>query len=106
MKFYIAALLALSAAAVKNAELDAHIDYMMKTPPTCPPEPSAEEQAAGEENPEAVFDMIDQDNNGGIDAREGFEALYCAASYGWISEDEARMAFKYLASFAGDDGLL
>ena len=40
MKFYAAALLALSAAAVKVADLDAEIDKMMETPPACPPEPS------------------------------------------------------------------
>ena len=103
MKFYAAALLALSAAAIKVADLDAEIDKMMETPPTCPPEPSQADQDAAEDNPEAVFDLIDQDGSGKIDAREGFEALYCAASYGWISEEDARGVFKYLAKFAGDD---
>ena len=106
MKFYAAALLALSAAAVKVADLDAEIDAMMKTPPTCGDEPSKADQDKGKDNPEAVFDMIDADGSGGISAQEGFDALYCAASWGWISEDEARMAFKYLAGFAGDDGEL
>ena len=68
MKFYAAALLALSAAAVKVADLDAEIDAMMKTPPTCGDEPSQADQDKGKDNPEAVFDMIDADGSGGISA--------------------------------------
>ena len=90
-------------AAPSEEEIDAHIDMLLETPPTCPPKPSEEEVEAGKEDPEAVFDLIDQDGSGEIDDKEGFDALYCAVEYGMIDEGTARDAFKFLAVYAGDD---
>lgn len=89
-----------------DAELDAEIERQLKTPPQCPERPSEDEIEAGKEDPEAVFDTIDRDGSGAIDAKEGFDALYCAVEWEMISEDEARGAFKYLAKAAGKDGKL
>jgi len=70
----------------------------------CPAEPSeAEVKAAG---PEGVFDKIDADGSGDIDAAEGEAALKCMVEWKWMTEDEAKAAFEYLASHAGDDGKL
>jgi len=76
----------------------------MKTPPKCPEPPTEAEIQAGKDDPEAVFDLVDKDGSGKIDSKEGFDALYCAAEYGMISEEDAKAAFKYLAKAAGKDG--
>ena len=70
----------------------------------CGPKPSEEEMDAA--TPEDVFDAIDADGSGDIDAEEGEAALRCAVEWELISEDEAVAAFEYLAGAAGDDGLL
>ena len=44
-----------------EAELDAHIDELLKTPPECPPKPSEDEIEAGKQDPEKVFELVDQD---------------------------------------------
>jgi hypothetical protein len=53
--------------------------------------------------PEGVFDKIDSDKSGDIDAEEGKFALGCAVEWGLISQDEAEAAFEFLAKAAGDD---
>merc|ERR1711981_176738 len=119
MKIFAAALLAIVSQAISlkeeggemkpkkgppsEAEIDAHIDMLLEDPPQCPDEPSGEDVEAGKEDPEAVFDMIDQDGSGEIDDKEGFDALYCAVEWGWIDEGMARDAYKFLAVAAGDD---
>jgi Ca2+-binding EF-hand superfamily protein len=57
-------------------------------------------------SPEDVFNTIDTDGSGDIDALEGVHALGCAVEWGLISTDDAIEAFEYLGSHAGDDGLL
>ena len=89
-----------------DAELDAEIERQLKNPPQCPEKPSEDEIEAGKEDPEKVFDTIDRDGSGEIDAKEGFDALYCAVEWEMISEEDARAAFKYLGKAAGKDGKL
>merc|ERR1712024_62022 len=43
-------------------------------PPECGPKPVG----AGDMSPKQVFDDIDKNKSGSVDAQEGFNALYCA----------------------------
>lgn len=67
----------------------------------CGPAPSQAEMDAA--TLEGVFDEIDADGSGDIDAEEGKAALGCAVEWGLISQDEADEAFAFLAKAAGDD---
>ena len=71
-------------------------------PPDCGEKPEGIEEAT----PEEIFGKIDQDGSGAVDAKEGFEALYCLVEWGMMSEDEAFAAFEHIGSFAGDDDVV
>ena len=113
MKVFAAALLAIAAQSISlrdgptDAEIEAEIAKQMKRPmPQCPPPPSDEQIAAAVADPESVFDAVDQDGSGKVDADEAADALKCAVKAGLLSEDEAKEAFKGLAKAAGKDGKL
>jgi hypothetical protein len=53
--------------------------------------------------PEEIFGTIDQDDSGAVDAKEGFESLYCLVEWGIMTEDEAFAAFDHIGSYAGED---
>ena len=102
MKFFAAALLAVAASAVM-VQKDADAPF---PDPTCPAKPTKKEQDAAKANPESVFDKIDVDGSGKISPQEGYNALYCAVDWGFITKDQAITAGKYLLKVAGDDKLL
>ena len=56
---------------------------------SCGPKPTSEQEAAAEQNPEAVFDLIDADGSGDIDAAEGKFALGCAVEWGYMDKADA-----------------
>ena len=101
MKFFAAALLAVAASAIMVQK-----DAKPFPDPVCPDKPTKEEQAAAKENPELVFDKIDTDGSGKIDAQEGYNALFCAVQWKFITKEEAIAAGEYLVGAAGDDKLL
>ena len=94
MKFFAATLLAVAAAAVKIQQEDGELP----PPPKCPPPPSEDAEL------EDIFDMIDQDDSGDIDEAEGLDALFCAAEYGMIEEDDFDEAIAMFKGAAGTDG--
>ena len=83
MKFFAAALLAVAASAVM-VQKDADAPF---PDPTCPAKPTKKEQDAAKANPESVFDKIDVDGSGKIDAQEGYNALFCAVQWGFLTKD-------------------
>ena len=102
MKFFAAALLAVAASAVKIQDA-----FVKPFPdPTCPAKPTKAEQDAAKANPELVFNKVDADGSGKISPQEGYNALYCAVDWGFITKDQAITAGKYLLKVAGDDKLL
>ena len=103
MKFTAAAILAICAAATKIKQYGGDGDLPFPAP-ACPPKPSASEMEGA--TPEDVFNAVDQDGSGYVDAKEGFEALYCMVEWGEMSRDEAEAVFEYLGGFAGEDELL
>ena len=102
MKFYSAALLAIGAIAIKLKEEGSQGEGEGDFPypePDCGPRPEDRDGMSPEEH----FDAADKSGNGQIDAKEGFEALYCAVVWGEMEEDEARWLYKYLGEHAGID---
>ena len=59
--------------------------------------------AAGAEDPELIFDFIDQDGSGEIDEKEATDALKCAVHWGLMTKEEAFGAIPELEKVAGDD---
>merc|ERR1712109_314557 len=95
MKFYSAALLAIGAIAIKLKEEGSQGEGEGDFPypePDCEPRPEDRDGMSPEEH----FDAADKTGNGQIDAKEGFEALYCAVVWGEMEEDEAIKAFETL----------
>ena len=103
MKFTAAAILAIGAAATKITQYGGEGDLPFP-PPECPPKPSKSEMYGA--TPEEVFDHIDADGSGLIDAHEGFNALYCMVEWEEMTREEAEGVFEYLGSFVGDDYML
>ena len=103
MKFTAAAILAIGAAATKITQYGGEGDLPFP-PPECPPKPSESEMYGA--TPEEIFDHIDADGSGDIDAQEGFNALYCMVEWGEMSREEAEDVFEYLGGHAGEDGKL
>jgi hypothetical protein len=50
--------------------------------------------------PEEGFKMVDVDGSGDVDAHEGFNALYCLAEWGHLSQEEAEFMWHYLGEHA------
>ena len=69
--------------------------------PQCPERPSEEDM----ENAtlEDVFTHVDTNENGAIDAQEGFNALYCMVEWGYMEEDEAKFMYEFLGDHANKD---
>ena len=69
--------------------------------PDCPEGPTESEfkNASGEE----IFSHVDQSGNGAIDAKEGFEALYCLVEWGLMEEDDAIFMYQFLGEHANLD---
>ena len=103
MKFTAAAILAIGAAATKITQYGGEGDLPFP-PPECPPKPSKSEMYGA--TPEEIFDHIDADNSGLIDAHEGFNALYCMVEWEEMTREEAEGVFEYLGSFVGEDYML
>ena len=103
MKFTAAAILAIGAAATKITQYGGEGDLPFPAP-DCPPKPSKSEMYGA--TPEEVFDHIDADGSGLIDAHEGFDALYCMVEWGEMTREEAEGVFEYLGSFVGEDRML
>ena len=103
MKFTAAAILAIGAAATKITQYGGEGDLPFPAP-DCPPKPSKSEMYGA--TPEEVFDHIDADGSGLIDAHEGFNALYCMVEWGEMTREEAEGVFEYLGSFVGEDYML
>merc|ERR1712156_454343 len=100
MKFYSAALLAMGAIAIKLKEEGSQGEGEGDFPypePDCGPRPEDRDGMSPEEH----FDAADKTGNGQIDAKEGFEALYCAVVWGEMEEDEAIWLYEYLGEHAG-----
>ena len=101
MKFFAAALLAVAASAIMVQK-----DAKPFPDPKCPAKPTKAEQEAAKANPESVFDKIDANNDGSIDAQEGYNALFCSVEWGFLTKDQAIAAGEYLSKAAGADKLL
>merc|ERR1711920_84655 len=100
MKFTAAAILAIGAAATKITQYGGEGDLPFP-PPECPPKPSKSEMYGA--TPEEVFDHIDADGSGLIDAHEGFNALYCMVEWGEMTREEAEGVFDMIdADGSGD----
>jgi hypothetical protein len=125
MKFFAATILAIGAAAVHIKEDGTatdgsapayggygggyyggyyYGDYYGGLPfeePECGPAPTEEEMAAATD--EDIWAHIDQNDNGSIDAQEGFNALYCMVEWGEMEEEEAIFMFEFLGEHANLD---
>merc|ERR1712156_492362 len=86
MKFLTASLLAVAAAAVK-----------IVPGPKCTPKPADGTDAAD------IFDMIDQDASGDINAAEAMDALACMVEYGMIGPEDVEGAIGDFVEAAGSD---
>merc|ERR1712156_391362 len=86
MKFFTASLLAVAAAAVN-----------VVPGPKCPPKP------ADGTDPADIFDMIDQDASGEIDASEAMDALACMVEYKMIDPEDVEGAIGEFVEAAGSD---
>merc|ERR1712051_17636 len=64
------------------------------------PVPEYPAKPEGEMSPEAVFAMIDVNGSNGVDAQEGFNALYCAYEWGEMEKDEAMFMFDWMMAHA------
>ena len=116
MKVFSAALLAIGAAALrlqdggdgKGPKTDGGEggqggekgDDLPFDAPECPPKPE------GELSADQVFKLIDKNNSGGVDAQEGFNALYCAVEYGEMEEEDAIFMYDWMMNHAdhNEDG--
>merc|ERR1719464_2052936 len=101
MKFTAAAILAIGAAATKISQYGSEGD-LPYPPPDCK-KMSVDTEGV---EPEDVFDAVDYDDSGYVDAQEGFNALFCMVEAGELTREEAEIVFEYLGGFAGDDKLL
>jgi hypothetical protein len=52
---------------------------------------------------EDIWAKIDKNDNGTIDAQEGFNALYCMVKWGHMAEEEAIFMFEFLGEHANLD---
>ena len=108
MKFIAASLLAIAASAIhlKEGTADAPKEYgsygdLPFPAPDCPERPSESDMEGATD--EEIFSHIDQSGNGAIDAKEGFEALYCMVEWGYMEEDEAIFMYEFLGDHADLD---
>ena len=88
MKYYAASLLAVASYALK-----------LKTQEGCPEKPD-------DADAQAVFNLIDTDNSGGIDDTEGEQGLKCLVEWGIYTADEAEIMGGVFDTAAGEDDLL
>merc|ERR1711981_1393726 len=104
MKFFTAALLAIGAAAIKLKEGgtqgipgEGESEFPFP-PPDCPGKPDTEGWT-----PMDYFDAADQNSSGGIDAQEGFNALYCTVIWGEMKREDAEWLYGFLIDHAQMD---
>merc|ERR1711981_778170 len=112
MKFFTAALLAIGAAAIKlkeggtqgppeggegghGGEGESEFPF---PPPDCPEKPDTEGW-----KPIDYFNAADTNQSGGVDAQEGFNALYCAVVWEEMSREDAEWLYHFLTDHAQMD---
>jgi hypothetical protein len=112
MKFFSAALLAIGAAALHlkqeggqgpppmDGDGSGHDHSGGDREMPFPPPEDCGDKPEGEFSDQEIFDHIDANGSGDVDAQEGFNALYCAVMWGELEEEEAFFIYDFLTAHA------